>query len=237
MLGVNLWHWSHFFTYSCASLCILGHQYPCVKALWDRDLPLVWLPQILSCNSSRSGSTTSRWMHSRYSLEKERLYNFWPSDNQNRGAFLHTLSASPFSLGKMSSLRNRTIGSIQLGLTLSWWTWTFFLSISVGLHKSSTKMTWGRLCAEEVARLVRESKCVFLFLGIQSKEKESNLDCRCLFWFKYSCILTSLASSSPFTWSTTNIESENIFTTLPPIFRTIAVPSSKTLHSATLFVA
>ena len=26
MFGTNLWRWSHFFTYSCASLCIFGHQ-------------------------------------------------------------------------------------------------------------------------------------------------------------------------------------------------------------------
>ena len=28
MFGTNLWHWSHFLTYSWASFCIPGHQYP-----------------------------------------------------------------------------------------------------------------------------------------------------------------------------------------------------------------
>ena len=39
MFGANLWHWSHFLTYSCASFCISSHQYPWVMARWDGDLP------------------------------------------------------------------------------------------------------------------------------------------------------------------------------------------------------
>ena len=121
LFGVNLWHWSHFFTYSCASLCIFSHQYPWVRVLWDNDLPPVWLLQIPSCNFSRSNSTASRCIHSKYGLEKECLYNFWSSDSQIRGAFLRTLSASDFSLGKISFLRNSTMESIQLVPTLIWW--------------------------------------------------------------------------------------------------------------------
>ena len=45
------------------------------------ESPLVWLPQIPSCNSSRSNSDTSGCMHSRYSPEKDRLYSFWSSDS------------------------------------------------------------------------------------------------------------------------------------------------------------
>ena len=112
MFGENLWHWLHFFTYSCASFCIFGHQYPWVRVVWDKDLHLVWLLEIPSCNSSRSSSTASGCMHSRYGPEKERLYNFWSSDSQNRGAFLRTLSASDLPSGKMSSLRNNIIKSI-----------------------------------------------------------------------------------------------------------------------------
>ena len=118
MFGANLLHWSHFFTYSYAPFCITDHQYPWVRAMWDSDLPPVWLPQIPSCNSSKRSSIASGWTHNRYSLKKERLYNFWSSNNQKQWAFLRTLSASPFSLGKMSSLRNITMGSIQLGHTL-----------------------------------------------------------------------------------------------------------------------
>ena len=73
MFGANLWHWSHFFTYSCASLCIFDHQYPWVRAMWDKDLPLVWLPQIPLCTSSRSSSTASGCMHSKYGPEKKAL--------------------------------------------------------------------------------------------------------------------------------------------------------------------
>ena len=45
--------------------------------------------------------------------------------------------------------------------------------------------------------MVRELECVFLFLGICDKLKDSNLDYKCLTWLKYSCILRSLASNSP----------------------------------------
>ena len=114
MFGANLWHWSHFFTYSCASFCMFSHQYPWVRALWDNDLSPMWLSQIPSCNSSRSSLTASGCMYSRYGLEKDLLYNFWSSNSQNRGAFLRTLSAFAFalSLGRTSSLRNNTMESI-----------------------------------------------------------------------------------------------------------------------------
>ena len=147
-------------------------------------------------------------MHSKYGPEKEHLYNFWSSDSQNREAFLRTLSASDFPSGKISSWRNSTIESIQLGPTIIWWTWTISLFISAGLHKSSIRITRSRPYAEEVARVAKELTCVFSFLGICSKLKDSNPDCNYLIWFKYSCILTSLASNSPFTWPTTNLKSK-----------------------------
>ena len=156
-------------------------------------------------------------MHSKYGLEKERLYNFWFLDNQNRGAFLRTLSALDFPSGKISFLRNSIIESIQLRHTLIWWTWTISHFISVGLHKSSTKITQGKLCTEEVARVARESEYVFLLLGIYNKVKDSNPNYKRLTWFKYSCILKSLASNSPFNWPTTNLEFENISTVFHPI--------------------
>ena len=56
-------------------------------------------------------------MHSKYGLEKKRLYNFWSSDSQNQDAFLHTLLALDFPLGKTSSLKKSTMESIQLGPT------------------------------------------------------------------------------------------------------------------------
>ena len=140
-------------------LCFLLYIWPpnpWVRALWDKDLPPVWLPQIPSCNSSRSSSTVSGCMHSRYGLEKESLYNFWSSDSQNRGAFLRTLSTLDLLSGKTSSLRNSTIESIQLGLTLVWWIWSPSAPTLIGLHKSSIRITWGELCVEEVANVVRE---------------------------------------------------------------------------------
>ena len=175
-------------------------------------------------------------MHSKYGLEKKRLYNFWSLDSQNQGVFLHTLLASDFSSSKISSLRNNTIGSIQLDPTLIWWIWTISLFTSIGLHKSSTRMTQGKSCAEKVARVARKSACVFPFLGICSKLKDLNPNYKCLTWFKYSCILTSLASNSPLTWPTTNLESENISTAFLPIFWTMAIPANRALCSASLFM-
>ena len=196
----------------------------------------MWLPQIPSCNSSKSNSIASGCMHSKYGPQKDLLYNFWSSNNQNWGAFLHTLSTLDLSLGRTSSLRNRTIGSIQVGPTLIWWTWTIFLFISVGLYKSSTRITQGKLCAEDVANVARESAWVFLFLGTYDKLKNLNPDCKCLTWLKYSCILRSLASNSPWTWPTTNLESENTSTAFPPNFWTIIIPVSRALYSVSLFV-
>ena len=93
-------------------------------------------------------------------------------------------------------------------------------------------MTQGKPCVKEVTRVARELTCVFLLLGICSKLKDSNLDCRCLTWFKFSCILTSLSSNSPLTWPTTNLESEYISTAFLPIFWTMANSVS---YSASLF--
>ena len=137
----------------------------------------------------------------------------------------------------MSSLKNSTIGSIQLGLPLTWWMWTTFPIASVGLHKSSIRITWGKLYAEEVASVARESACVFPLLGMCSRLNDSNFDCKCLTWLKDPCILSSLASSSPLTWPTTSLESENIFTTFPHTLWTMDITSNKASYSASLFVA
>ena len=72
-----------------------------------------------------------------------------------------------------------------------------FLPTSVGLHKFSTRITRGKLYAEEVASVTRELACVFLLLGIFGKLKYSNLDCKCLTWLKYSRIQRFMASNSP----------------------------------------
>ena len=148
--------------------------------LRDKDLPPVWFPQIPSYSSSRSSFVASGWTQSRYGSEKEHLYNFWSSNSQKQGAFLLILSASDLSSGKMSSLRYSTIESIQLGPILIWWTWTACPFISVGLHKSSIRITQGRLCAEEVTSVAMESACVFPLLGTCNRVKDSNPDCKCL---------------------------------------------------------
>ena len=200
--------------------------------LWDKYLSPVWFPQIRSCNSLRSNFDASGCMHSRYSPEKECLYNFWSSDSQKRGVFLRTSLASDLSSSKMSFLKNSTLGSIQLSPTLTWWTWTTFPFTSVGLHKSSIRITWGKLYAEEVASVARELAYVFPLLGTCSRLNDSNLHCKCLTWLKYHCILSSLAYNLPFTWLTTSLESENIFTAFPSILWTMDIPSNKASYSA-----
>ena len=206
-------------------------------ALWAMDLPLVWLPQIPSCNSSRSNSDASGCMHSRYGPEKDRLYSFWSSDSQNQGAFLCTFLASDFSFGKMSLLRNWIMGSILLSPILTWGKQIIFPLILEGLHRSSMRITWGRFYAEEVASMARESTWVFPLLGMRCRLNDSNFICRCLIWIKYPCILSSLASNSPFTWTTTSLESENIVANFPPILWTVDIPSNNASYSASLFVA
>ena len=157
IFGAYLWHWSHFLTYFYASFRIFGHQYPCVRARHDRDLPPVWLPQMPSCNSSRIDSTVSRGTQSRYGPEKDRLYNFLSSDNQYRGALLRIFSASTLSSGNMSLSRNFNMGSIQFGDKLVWLIWQTSFSGEVGVHKSSTIITRGKFRTEEVARVAKES--------------------------------------------------------------------------------
>jgi len=41
-------------------------------------------------------------------------------------------------------------------------------------------MIQGKPYAEEVARMAKESACIFPLLGICSKLKDSNPDCKCL---------------------------------------------------------
>ena len=109
--------------------------------------------------------------------------------------------------------------------------------VGVGAHKFSTSITRGKSCVEEVARVAKESTWIFPFLRIYDNLKNSNLVCIRLAWLKYSYILVSRASNSPFTWPTISLESENISTVFTPIFWTIAVLINKTSYSASLFVA
>ena len=145
-------------------------------------------------------------------------------------AFLRTLSASTLSSGRVSSFKNCIMESIQLGHALIWWTWDVSLLVSVGLYKSSTRITRGKSCTEEVASIAKESACALPFMGISSKLKESNFDCRHLTWLRYPCILSSFASNSPFTRPTTSLESKKTFTDFPPFFEPWPFLSTK-LHT------
>ena len=151
--------------------------------------------------------------------------------------FLRTLLASTLSLGRVSSFKNCIMESIQLDPALIWWTWDVSLLVFVGLYKSSTRIIRGKSYAEEVASIAKESACALPFMGICSKLKESNFNCRHLTWLRYPYILSSFASNSPFTWPTTSLESEKTFTDILPILWTMAIPINKASYSASLFVA
>ena len=85
--------------------------------------------------------------------------------------------------------------------------------------------------------MANESAWVFPLLETCDKLKRSKSNCRHSTWLKYSYILVSLASNSPFTWPTTNLESENISTSFPPIFYTMAILYNNSSYSASLFMA
>ena len=129
------------------------------------------------------------------------------------------------------------MGPIQLGPTLTSWARIGSFAILLALLKRSTRIIRESFSAEEVASVANESAWVFLLLEMCDKLNRSKLGRRHLTWLRYSCILTFLASISPFTWPTTSLEPENISTTFPPIFCTMAIPYNKASYSALLFVA
>ena len=159
------------------------------------------------------------------------------SNNQNREAFLRIFSTSDFSSGRISSLRNFTMGSIQLGPTLTSWIQTVSFETSPALSRCSKRMIRRSPPAEEVASVANESVWVFPLLEMCDKLNRSKLGYKRLSWLRYSCILASLASNSPFTWPTTSLKSENISAVFPPIFYTMVIPCNKASYSASLFVA
>ena len=85
--------------------------------------------------------------------------------------------------------------------------------------------------------MARESAWVFPLLDTCIRLKELKRVRKRLAWTKYSCILSSLASNSPFTCPTTGLESENMFMDFPPNFSTIDIPSNRASYSTSLFVA
>ena len=129
------------------------------------------------------------------------------------------------------------MGSIQLGPTLTSWARTISFATLLALLRCLTRIIQGSFPAKEVASVANESAWVLPLLEMCDKLNRSKLGRRRLTWLRYSCILTSLASISPFTWPTTSLESENISTTFPPIFYTMAIPCNKASYSASLFVA
>ena len=128
------------------------------------------------------------------------------------------------------------MGSIQLGPTLTSWARTMSFTSLLALPRCSMRIIQGSFPVEEVASVASESAWVLPLLEMCDKLNRSKLGRRRLTWLRYSCILTSLASIFPFTWPTTSLESENIFTTFPPIFCTMAIPCNKASYLASLFV-
>ena len=91
------------------------------------------------------------------------------------------------------------MGFIQLGPTLTSWVRTVSFATLFALFRCSTRITRGSSPAEEVTSVANESVWVFPLLEMCDKLNRSKLSHRRLTWLRYSCILTSLASNSPFT--------------------------------------
>ena len=137
----------------------------------------------------------------------------------------------------MSSLRNVTMGSIQLGPTLTSWARTVSFATLFAMLKCSMRIIQGSSPAKEVASVANESAWVFPLLEMCDKLNRSKLGHRRLTWLRYSYILTSLASNSPFTWPTYSLEFEYISIIFPPILCTMAILCNKVSYSASLFMA
>ena len=96
------------------------------------------------------------------------------------------------------------MGSIQLESTLTSWARTMSLAT---LLRCLMRIIRGSFPVEEVASVANESAWMLPLLEMCDKLNRSKLVRRRLTWLRYSCILTSLASISPFTWLTTSLES------------------------------
>ena len=91
------------------------------------------------------------------------------------------------------------MGSIQLGPTLTSWAQIVSFVILLALLRCSTRITQGSFPVEEVISVANESAWVLPLLEMCDKLNRSKLGRKRLTWLRYSCILTSLASISPFT--------------------------------------
>ena len=148
------------------------------------SLPTTWCSSVISPSSFRSSlfilghfsssagplgllsemgrGTQVLWPH-------QHLYSLWSSDNQNRVALLRIFSTSYFTSGRISSLRNATMGSIQLGPTLVWWTRVVFFTTLLAPPRCSTRKIRGSSPTEEVASVANESAWVLPLLVMCDK--------------------------------------------------------------------
>ena len=129
------------------------------------------------------------------------------------------------------------MGSIQLRPILTSCIWTVPFATLFALSRCSIRIIRDRPPTKDVASAANESAWVFPLLETCDKLKRSKSDYKRLTWLKYYCILTSLASNSPFTWPITNLESENISTVFLLIFCTMVISCNNASYSVSLFVA
>ena len=216
---------------------MLGPKYPWVKALYDKDLPRIWLPQIPLWSSSSNTSITSGWTHCKYGPEYDCLYSFYYFESQYWSAFLWTFSALILFLGNVPSFRKDTTGSIQLGLTCIIFTLTGNWPYQLDATRSSTLITLSGPSSNEVAKVTNELAWGFLLLRTCFIENTSKLDYSCFTWLRYHCILWSLAPNPFLTCLVMSLESQNTSTTLPQCFYTVFKPTRRASYSALLFMA
>lgn len=145
-----------------------------MRALCDKDLPLVWLPEIPSWTSSNSGSTAFEWTQSKYGPKNNFLYNLYSLESQYCGAFLRIFSASNLSMDSAPSFKNEITWSIQLALTCMLFTLIGAQLTQLDATRSLTIMTRGRPCPKELVKVTNELAWQFLLLELALCRKLQN---------------------------------------------------------------
>ena len=99
-----------------------------------------------------------RGVHKADKDQKKNAYiTFYPRTAKTEELFFVFFLVSDFSSGNISLSMNSDMGSIQLGPSLIWWIQGTSLCNGVGVHKSSISITRGKSCAEDVAKVTKES--------------------------------------------------------------------------------
>ena len=110
--GLCSWHFWHFFTWSAASLFMVGQKYPARKDFLANDFPPIWWPQLPLCTSVRTYHVSDGPMHLSKGVDSP-LLNSCPSIMEYREAFCTNRFASQASAGMVPLVIYSIIGVLQ----------------------------------------------------------------------------------------------------------------------------